>query len=160
MILHEARSLARSLLKANGLDDWTFRFDRATRRFGSCRPAERAITLSAPLTALNPEAEVRDTLLHEIAHALTPGDGHGPRWKAACRRVGAKPVRCYRETDVVAPPRPPARWQVGCPACGWWAERRRLPTRPLVCRACRSAVLFRDAATGRAVQCPPRGARA
>ncbi len=152
MILHEARSLARDLLRRHGLADWTFRFDRATRRFGSCRPGERTITLSAPLTALNDEAQVRDTILHEIAHALTPGDGHGARWRAACRRIGAAPVRCYREGagagGVLAPPRPPAPYRMGCPTCGWWADRRRLPRARLACRACSAEILFRDARTG------------
>ncbi len=32
-------------------------------------------------------------LLHEIAHALTPRDGHGPKWRAMCVRVGARPTR-------------------------------------------------------------------
>lgn len=163
MILHEARSLARSLLKRHGLTDWSFRFDRATRRFGSCRPGERAITLSAPLTALNDEGHVRDTLLHEIAHALTPGAGHGPAWKAACRRIGAAPVRCYREGSgagsVLAPPRPPAPYHVGCGKCGWWADRRRLPTRTLVCRSCRGPVRFRHAATGEAFDWPASGGK-
>ena len=36
--------------------------------------------------------EVRDTILHEIAHALVgPGHGHDAVWKAKCVEVGAKP---------------------------------------------------------------------
>ena len=80
MHLIDARNLAWDLMRQHGLADlgWRFRFDHARRRFGSCKYREKAITLSRPLTLLNGEAEVRDTVLHEIAHALCPGDGHGP----------------------------------------------------------------------------------
>src|SRR5215207_599997 len=98
---------------------WRFRFDNARRRFGSCRSREKVITLSRPLTLLNGEEQVRDTILHEIAHALTPDDGHGPQWRAKCREVGARPERCYGEAEVVAPPRRAAPYRYGCRPCGW-----------------------------------------
>ncbi|HYO07513.1 MAG TPA: SprT-like domain-containing protein, partial [Tepidisphaeraceae bacterium] len=81
MNLYAARLLTRSLMNQHGLSDWRFDFDHARRRFGSCRPRQKLITLSRHLVFLNEEPEVRDTILHEIAHALTPGDGHGRRWK-------------------------------------------------------------------------------
>ena len=38
------------------------------------------------------EEEIRDTVLHEIAHAIAgPEAGHGPLWKATARRIGATP---------------------------------------------------------------------
>jgi predicted SprT family Zn-dependent metalloprotease len=143
MNLHLAQHLARTLMKEHGLDErgWTFSFDHARRRFGSCNLTRKRITLSRPLAFLNTEEQVRDTLLHEIAHALTPGDGHGRRWKAMCARIGARPQRCYRENEVIAPPRPAAPYLLGCPACGWWVERRRRPTRRLLCRYCRDKVI-------------------
>jgi predicted SprT family Zn-dependent metalloprotease len=145
MNLYAARDLARSLMAEHGLGGWIFRFDHARRRFGSCAPTKKRITLSRPLTLLNDEAEVRDTILHEIAHALAPGDGHGRAWKAACARLGARPVRCYTDEMVVSPPRRAAPYQVGCPRCGWWQDRHRLTRRKLVCRRCRARVVFREA---------------
>src|SRR5690554_5113054 len=117
MNLYAARYLATQLIQQHGLAGWTFAFDHARRRFGSCNYTRRQITLSRPLTLLNAEAEVRDTILHEIAHALTPGDGHGDRWKAICRRIGANPSRCYTDHTVVSPPRRPAWFQIGCAQC-------------------------------------------
>ena len=108
----------------HGLAGWTFAFDHARRRFGSCRFREKTITLSRHLTFLNNEEQVRDTILHEIAHALCPRDGHGQAWKAMCVRIGAKPERCYQAGEVVTPPRRPAPWKIGCPRCGWWTSRR------------------------------------
>jgi predicted SprT family Zn-dependent metalloprotease len=144
MNLYLARNLARSLMIASGLADWTFTFDHARRRFGSCQPRRKRITLSRTLTLLNAEPEVRDTILHEIAHALTPDDHHGPRWRAMCLRLGAKPKRCYTDDTVVSPPRRAARWEIGCPRCDWWHARYRRTRRKLICRKCRSPVIIRS----------------
>src|ERR1700760_1168305 len=95
----------------HGLVGWTFRFDNARRRFGSCRYGSKLITLSRPLVYLNDVEQVRDTILHEIAHALAPGDKHGPRWRAACVKVGAIPKRCYTDDAVRSPPRAAARFK-------------------------------------------------
>jgi len=144
MNLYAARDLALALMRQHGLHDWTFRFDHARRRFGSCRPRRRLITLSRPLAFLNEEAQVRDTILHEIAHALTPGDGHGRNWKRKCIEIGAEPRRCYGDEEVVSPPRRVARYEIGCGRCGWWTDRHRRTRRKLVCRSCRAPVIFRN----------------
>jgi predicted SprT family Zn-dependent metalloprotease len=149
MNLHDARCLAHDLMHQHGLAGWSFAFDRARRRFGLCQFRGKRITLSRPLTLLNTEDQVRDTILHEIAHALTPGDGHGAKWKATCRRVGAKPKRCFTDTEVVSPLQKPARYQIGCVTCDWWADRRRLTARKLVCRTCRSEIVYHDRVTQR-----------
>ena len=142
---HDAQELARELMRQHGLFEagWRFRFDHARRRFGSCQYGPRFITLSRALTLLNGEAEVRDTLLHEIAHALTPGDGHGPRWRAKCREIGARPRRCYDDQAVASPPRRPARYEWGCRACDWWVERRRRTRGTFVCATCSGKLLYR-----------------
>ena len=93
---------------------WTFGFDRARTRLGVCRPAAKRITLSAHLSRTLPEAEVEDTVRHEIAHALDHElnpDRRGRRahdsvWMALARRCGAAPERCFTgdvPTDPTAP---------------------------------------------------------
>jgi predicted SprT family Zn-dependent metalloprotease len=143
MNLYAARILAIALMKQHGLADWTFRFDHARRRFGSCRTRAKIITLSKPLAFLNDEAQVRETILHEIAHALTPDDGHGELWKQKCREIGADPKRCYTDQQVVSPPRRSAPYEIGCQRCGWWHDRHRRTRRKLICRACRKPVVMR-----------------
>ncbi|MCX5662930.1 MAG: SprT-like domain-containing protein [Planctomycetota bacterium] len=145
---HAARKLAVELLAQYGLADWTFTFDHARRRFGSCQPSRKVITLSKWLTFLNGPEQVSETILHEIAHALTPGDGHGKRWRAACLRVGAKPERCYDEKSVNAPPARPAPFLIGCKVCDWWADRHRVTRRRLLCRHCRAEVVLKEKLTG------------
>jgi len=127
----------------HGLADWNFQFDHARRRFGCCSYGRKLITLSRPLTLLNDEREVRDTILHEIAHALVaPGDGHGRKWRQACARIGAEPRRCYDDRSVRSPARAPAKYLLGCRSCGWWVQRRRLRRTTLVCRECETRLVF------------------
>ncbi len=133
MTLGDARALATSLLQAHGLTDWTFAFDRARRRLGSCQPQRKRITLSAPLTHLNDPQVVRDTLLHEIAHALTPGDGHGARWRATCLRIGARPERLAAPDEVVLPPAP---YALVCDRCGMRYPRYRRSRQRYSCGRC------------------------
>jgi predicted SprT family Zn-dependent metalloprotease len=120
-------------MRQHGLKDWSFRFDRAKRRFGCCYYATRTITLSQHLTVLNDEATVRDTLLHEIAHALTPAAGHGPAWRAKCLELGAKPERCFSCRDVKLPA---AKYALECRHCGWRHPRHRRSSARYVCVAC------------------------
>jgi predicted SprT family Zn-dependent metalloprotease len=147
MNLYEAAHLARQLMMENQLTDWSFGFDHARRRFGRCDYTHRQITLSRPLTLLNSIDEVRDTILHEIAHALCPKDGHGAKWRAVCRRLGAKPARCYSDATVVSPTRSPAQYRFGCPKCNWWVQRRRRSRRAYLCKLCRGKVIFQPAET-------------
>lgn len=159
MDLPAAQHLAETLMAAHGLSDWSFQFDRAARRFGSCRPDERVITLSWKLTRLNDEAQVRETILHEIAHALAPGDGHGPQWRAACVRLGITPKRCFTDEEVALPKRRESRYEIGCAACAWWQSRHRINNRPLLCRRCKGPVIYRERVTGRSFRVVRSGRR-
>lgn len=74
MDLPTAGQLAQTLMAEHGLTaaGWTFRFNQRKRALGLCNFTARRVELSAPFTVRNDEPEVRDVLLHEIAHALTP----------------------------------------------------------------------------------------
>ena len=117
MNLAHAQHLAESLMQSHGLikQGWRFQFDTAKRRFGVCKYGSKIIGLSAPLTNANDDAQVTDTILHEIAHALTPGHGHDSVWKAKCVEIGCRPERCYTEenTNVIA-----GKYRAVCGGCG------------------------------------------
>ena len=120
---------------------WTFGFDRARRRLGVCRPATKRITLSAHLSCTLPDAEVEDTVRHEIAHALDhelhPNRrgrrAHDRTWKALARRCGATPERCF---DGDLPADPTAPYAAVCPTCGASRDLYRQPVRAHLCPTC------------------------
>lgn len=139
MDLHAALGLGRALLDRHGLPDWHLGLDRAKTRAGVCRADRRTITLSAPLTRLHSPQEVRDTLLHEIAHALVgPGHGHDAVWRARAEAIGGTAARCLSQDA----PRVPGPWAGRCPA-GHVVRRHRRPARVVWCTRCEGAVADR-----------------
>lgn len=136
MQLEQARSLASALMAQHGLTDWKFGFDGARRRLGACWPGRKRITLSRHFVELNDPSLVRDVTLHEIAHALTPGDGHGERFRRKATELGCNPASCIPSCLVVASP---PRYVLVCPHCGRSWDRYRRPSKPLACGACARA---------------------
>lgn len=77
MEVADAERLAAQLLDRYGLTraGWSFGFDDAETRHGLCDFDRRRITISRPLTAAGTPEQVTQTLLHEVAHALTARGG-------------------------------------------------------------------------------------
>jgi predicted SprT family Zn-dependent metalloprotease len=129
-----AERLAQHLMAQHGLHDWGFAFDRARRRLGVCDYRARRISLSLTLTTLNPEPVVRDTILHEIAHALTPGARHGSAWRAKAAAIGAQPRASVHAAEIATPPAP---YALVCDTCHARIDRYRAPRRGrYLCRHC------------------------
>jgi len=126
MILYEAQTLATKLMKKHGIWDkgWRFEFDGAVRRFGVCRFRPKIIGLSAKMVEINGVDKVKDTILHEIAHAIAGHKaGHGNIWKEVCVKIGAKPERCYSSTDTNTLQ---LKYYAKCGACGKDYQKARL----------------------------------
>ena len=125
MDLSQAGNMARTLMQEHGLTAWRFTTDNARRRFGVCKHSTQTISVSLPLMRLNSESVVRDTILHEIAHAKAGyGAGHGAYWQKIAQEIGANPKRCYDSAEVQQPPKP---WTGICPntTCGRVVQRYR-----------------------------------
>lgn len=135
MNIEQASQLGWQLLSEHGLarNGWQFRWSNSKVVFGICRYSRRYIELSRPLTELNTETHVRDTILHEIAHALAGDVGHSAKWKAQAKTIGARPERYYRASDVVMPK---ARYEAVCPKCKQVKSRYRKPKYTSACKAC------------------------
>ncbi len=135
MDLMEARTLAQALMKQHELEFWNFEFDNAKRRFGSCQFAYRRITLSKHLVLLNDIDVVKNTILHEIAHALVnPNYQHNWVWREKAIEIGCDGKRCYNKEKVVPVL---GRLIAKCPNCNQIFYRHRTPIRNLACGKCK-----------------------
>lgn len=97
MDIYKAIATARELMDRHGLTDrgWTLKLDRAKTRNGRCSYTTRTIQLSQPLIKSRAEEDVINTILHEIAHALTgPGHGHDAVWRRQHIAIGGNGKRC------------------------------------------------------------------
>ena len=74
--LKDVLNLAHSMLAEHGLQNWRISFDHARRRAGSCNFSTKTISLSRHYAREAPLDHIKDTILHEIAHALV-GPSHG-----------------------------------------------------------------------------------
>lgn len=132
MNLITAKSLAITKMKEHGLykKGWKFQYDNAKLRFGQCDCYNKIIRLSKYLVELNDKGEVLDTILHEIAHALTPkdADSHGSEWKRMCKKIGANPERYCPESVKI----PQARYTAKC-TCGKKFDSYRMPPLLSIC---------------------------
>ena len=132
MNINEARKLAEDEMKLHGLYDWTFEFDKASRRFGACHYNLKRITLSKVLVELNNPLVVLDTIRHEIAHALVgSGHGHNIVWKRKAIQIGCDGSRTYDSTKVVTPKK---KYVGTCPNCR--REVERLNRVAIACGSC------------------------
>lgn len=136
MLLIVARKLASDLMVQHGLyqQGWQFEFDRAKRRFGCCNYTKKKITLSMQLVELNNENVVKNTILHEIAHALVgAGHGHSAVWERKAREIGCDGQRCYsvKEVEIVE-----GKFKATCPKCGHVHHKHRKPKRTTSCGIC------------------------
>lgn len=109
MNVNEAVRNAKALLAVHGLTDWTIKLDSAKNRAGRCTYSTRTISLSRVLIELRSPEDTRNTVLHEIAHALTPGHHHDAVWARKCIAIGGNGQRTHTDSPV------PYRYTSVCP---------------------------------------------
>lgn len=82
--------------------EWKFKWNRSMKFLGRCNHTRKIIFLSYRWALACELEETIDTILHEIAHALTPYDscptGHGPEWKKVAIKLGAKPESYFKSS--------------------------------------------------------------
>ena len=82
---------------------------RMRRTLGSYTPSQKQIAISSRLLAMGDEADIRQVVLHEVAHAIVHArhgkntSAHGREFRAVCDEMGIKP---RRHVDVST-----ERWQ-------------------------------------------------
>jgi len=147
MNVTDAKRLARQLMDEHGLKDIPVVFDNAKNRRGICRynwTGIENIGLSRYFINLNDESIVRNTILHEIAHALVgPHHGHDRVWRRKAIEIGCTGERCSSGVE-----RLPGRFKATCD-CGQVYYKHRKGKNVLlnnywICRKCNSKIQFVD----------------
>lgn len=136
MELYKAQQLAVELMEKHNLFEtgWRFGFDRAKRRFGCCNYTHKEITLSSALVLINDEARVKNTILHEIAHAIVGrGHGHGSVWVRMAIAIGCDGKRCYTTKNTVIPE---SKYIAICSTCKYVHKKHRASTKTTACGVC------------------------
>jgi len=127
---------ALELMHTHGLKKWRFKFDHSTRRAGCCNYHDKVISISFDLAQNASDGDIRDTILHEIAHALVGRThNHDGEWKAKAKAIGCSGERTHRLHFS------PPRYNVACENNCWMqtAERR---SHRLVCRQCGGKLIY------------------
>ena len=126
MKLEKARNIAMKLMRQHGLITYTFKWDRAVRRFGSHNGDSCTISLSRPLT------------LHEIAHALDHQQrgysNHDANWKIIARSIGCSGERCSSSSGVDKSKI--LKWVATCPSCERKVYYARQKAKDVACGKC------------------------
>lgn len=112
--------------------EWSFAWNKRKCALGVCNYKYKIIFLSTEHVIYGTEAEIEDTIRHELAHILAGNKaGHGPEWIKACKITGAKPKRCAENNLNI-----PSRYVGTCPSCNGKhnAHRRSKRMDTLVCK--------------------------
>ena len=145
MELLKAKKLCIELMEKYGLttaSGWSFKWIRSQRAAGRCLCKRKGfqysggeIQLSDFITSVHSEDEVKNTILHEIAHALTPGHGHDYVWKMKAMSIGCSGDRCFEMTDELAEKKKEISKVIGtCPKCRKNFFMTRMPKRDQWCK--------------------------
>lgn len=143
MRLEDARRIFREEMTKHGLISWRLEIVNLKSTAGWCRtrrwnedPRQSfgTIALSIPFMEVFDEKEVRETALHEVAHALTNPkyDAHGPEWRRKARSIGSTGER----TVSIHAPKVESRYTGTCPQNHKFAVHRRLKDMHLKSRYC------------------------
>jgi len=114
--------LVDTLFAKHGISRWTFKFDRSKRSYGKCYVVGKRITLSRYYCADldNDIDDIKDVILHEIAHALQQErhphlrPSHGIVWRSIAKEIGCKTIKASGNKGKL----PKGKFQAFCPKCG------------------------------------------
>ena len=120
---------------------WTPGYCNTRKAIGRCRYSKsgktKRIEISKHYLAIEGQnnATMRDTVLHEIAHAIDVEirgkSDHSHHWKRVARQVGADPTRT---TDQIV--QPTGKYTLRCPTCEKTKQMYRQPSTKKSCSSC------------------------
>lgn len=91
-------------IKEFQINGWSISMDNKKTSLGTTDYNKKRVTISKHFLrgiTCN-EKKMRNTILHEIAHVLTPGHQHGKKWKSVALKIGCDGKICG-EMDLPDP---------------------------------------------------------
>jgi predicted SprT family Zn-dependent metalloprotease len=135
-----ARKITHDTLAEYDLYDrgWRFKLTRGKNTLGWCNYKDKTIGISSHLIENGTIEEIANTIIHEIAHARTPGENHGWKWRAVAREMGLKNPGPYTKISYELP----HKYELRCGVHGT-IEKRHRRSKPeklarIYCRKCGS----------------------
>lgn len=88
--VESAKGFFEAKCKQHNLVGWEFKVVSSTkkRNIGYCNYRRKLIAIQAHFFFAMTAAQIEETILHELAHALTPGEGHSLVWRAKAIELG------------------------------------------------------------------------
>lgn len=159
MRINDALNLARDLMKQHNVrPDCGLDLSRGKRTLGYViwKGTNKipTVNLSVHFLAILSDEEIRDTILHELAHVISgPGHHHDWYWKSICRKIGCNPERTAKLDRV-----PDGRYKMQC-VCGKtytkYRSSRTMKSHTYVCGTCkRNDLVWVDSYTGKKMYTP------
>ena len=144
MTINQALTLAKKIMyNHTELRYWNVTLNNRKRSFGVCSYGKQEIQLSSLLIPVMTDEAIKDTIIHEIAHALCPQHHHDYVWQAKCIELGGNGQRCggadkYKEGNegMKECQEKLAKYTMTCPCCGNKGYKNRRPTSARSCGIC------------------------
>lgn len=153
---NDAQSLAKELINTTfdlnldggfyryniGNNGYRFSWMKSIRSIGRCQHTTKEIQLSRQMVAALIKSgineKVKDTILHEIAHAIArihygKGVAHDHRWETIARQIGCSANARFFSADLKFIK---SKYTLICDNCGAESPRSRLPKRKHSCGIC------------------------
>lgn len=124
----QVRDETMKLLLAEGMTGWKIRYNsRLSRALGRCIPSQKTIEYQPRYMEQNDWEQVRGTILHEAAHAISihrygiyAGGGHGGNWARVARELGLDNPSAINRTATLT-----KKFTGTCPGCNRTVQKDR-----------------------------------
>lgn len=140
MKLHETRKQCRDYFRLicdeNNISNWTITFKfRGKMSLGQTVYKIKEVQISKYLIARGNMEQLKQVILHEIAHIMAPGDGHGEVWRQQCVKLGY-----YGDKYAPATFELPSKWSFTCVCPGRIGRRHVKRWSAAKCKKCNTIV--------------------
>lgn len=109
------------LLRSHGINNWNVSFGKRKRALGLTKYSEKTIEYSNHWVPIMKIQAIDELIIHEVAHALTPGAKHGMNWRMTCLILGGEPEQVSNVSNIIDSDKDVSfgnKYTLVCPKCG------------------------------------------